>query len=293
MIFALLSCTTVPDGPYFPRDSPPPVPADTAADTGSPIEPIEPSSICDFEDVLRRCPHQQTTLASSPFTHRAVYYQLPAGEPPAAGWPVAILFQGSFFPIDTFWEARPDDPFGGWNQVGTVAALLDAGFVVITPEAFEGTFWNTNIAPWSFAWETSPDHQLMGSLFSAVDGGELGPLDADRLYASGLSSGGYMTSRMALSYPGRFRALAIHSASWATCAGPLCVLPATLPADHPPTLFLHGELDTTVPIGTMEPYASQLDSAGREVRLVIDPSVGHGWIPAAPTEVVDWFTAHP
>jgi len=292
MIFALISCTTVDTSP--PPSAPPTAPSnDTASDTGMPVEPNEPTSICEIGDTLRRCPHQQTTLASGPLTRRAVYYQLPVGEPPAAGWPVAVLFQGSFFPIDTFWEARPDDPFGAWNQVGTVAALLDAGFVVLTPEAFGGSFWNTNIAPWSFAWESSPDHQLMLSLLAAIDGDELGAVDQDRLYASGLSSGGYMTSRMALSYPGRFRALAIHSASWATCAGPLCVLPATLPSDHPPTLFLHGELDTTVPIETMEIYAARLGSSGHETRVVRDPDVEHAWLPVAPVEIVDWFTSHP
>ena len=43
----------------------------------------------------------------------------------------------------------------------------------------------------------------------------VGPLDPSRLLAIGVSSGGYMTSRMAVSYPGKFRALAI--AAGASC----------------------------------------------------------------------------
>jgi predicted esterase len=71
------------------------------------------------------------------------------------------------------------------------------------------------------------------------------------------------------------------------------VVPRNLPADHPPTLFLHGEQDVVVPIGTMRDYADELQDQGIDVRVVTDPSEGHAWLPAAPTELRDWFLAHP
>jgi len=114
--------------------------------------------------------------------------------------------------------------------------------------------------------------------------GMFGYLDYKRKFATGISSGGYMTSRMAVSYAGsfifsflffkkkknshfnslllnillgEFLSLAVAAGSYATCAGPLCVVP-NLPLNHPPTLFLHGGLDPIVPQFTMETYADKL-----------------------------------
>ena len=101
-----------------------------------------------------------------------------------------------------------------------------------------------------------------------------------------------MTSRMAVSYPGRFRALAIHGGAYATNFGPLASLPPRMPALHPPTLFLHGERDRTVPIRTMLAYRDALQREGYAVRTVLDPDVGHAWIPRAPEEVLAWFERH-
>jgi dipeptidyl aminopeptidase/acylaminoacyl peptidase len=128
-------------------------------------------------------------------------------------------------------------------------------------------------------------------LFEEIDAGSFGTIDPSRLHAAGLSSGAYMASRAAIAYPGRFRTVAIVAGSFATCAGWFCAVPAALPAAHPPTLFLHGQLDTIVPVATMRPYAAQLARQGIDARVVVDPNVWHGWIPAAPPEVVAWFEA--
>jgi predicted esterase len=133
----------------------------------------------------------------------------------------------------------------------------------------------------------------MQAILSNLAAGSFGPCDGTRLYATGLSSGGYMTSRMAVSYPGRFKALAIQSASYATCGGAICTVPEMLPPNHPPTLFLHGQLDDVVPISTMFPYRDKLTSEGRRVDTVIDASAGHAWIAAAPPAVRAWFDASP
>ena len=121
--------------------------------------------------------------------------------------------------------------------------------------------------------------------------GTFGPLDASHRYAMGISSGGFMTSRMAVSYAGSFRALAIASGSYATC-GTSCTLPATLPADHPPTLFLHGAADQTVPLSIMTPYRDKLVAEGRVVDTVINMDAGHEWLPEAKTAVPAWFDTH-
>lgn len=221
---------------------------------------------------------------------RDVHHQVPLGEPPAAGWPVALLFQGSMAPADTFWTVLDTDALGYWNQGLVTKTLLDSGVAVITPEALgEGlTAWGTNVPPTSVDWESGRDHALMLGVFERIEAGDLGPLDDQSLYAAGISSGGYMSSRMADAYPGRFQALAIHSGAYMTCTNLACRTPAQ-PADHPPTLFLHGGLDLVVPARTMRAYDAALQAAGVETRVVVDPRAGHAWIDAAPDEIAAWF----
>lgn len=200
------------------------------------------------------------------------------------------MFQGSFFTAELTWSSTNAMPFGAYHQTDVVRRLLDRGYAVITPEAHIGgsTFWDTNVPPWSLAWTTSPDHAFMTTIFSMIDAGTFGPLDGDGLFATGISSGGYMASRMALAYPERFRAVAIQSASYAACSGPLCVIPS-LPSTHAPTLFLHGSADVVVPVLTARAYDAALRSQGTPTRFVSDLLSGHEWIRQAPAEVPAWF----
>ena len=105
--------------------------------------------------------------------------------------------------------------------------------------------------------------------------GKFGPIDMNNLFATGISSGGYETSRMAISMPGVFKALAIESASYATCGGALCFVPDDLPVDHPPTMFLHGEADMIVPISTMWSYSKRLKVHKVPVSAVVDKTASH------------------
>ena len=269
----------------------------TAADTAAtPTEPADtaapPASRCAVGELTLTCEHHSTTLLTgfSGLLPREVHWQVPLGDPPPAGWPAVILFQGSLFTAELFWVVIDVDVFGFWNQGLLTKALLDGGFAVITPEAHAGggTAWDTNIPPMSLWWELSEDHQFMLDIFGALDGGGFGPVDPGRLYAAGISSGGYMTSRMDLEYRERFRALAIQSGSYATCGGPVCAIPA-LDAGHLPTLFLHGADDVLVPVWTMEPYHEALAGLGVGTEKMIQEGVGHAWIDPAPEAIAGWF----
>lgn len=221
---------------------------------------------------------------------RDVYWQQPLGAAPAAGWPAVILYQGSFFGPSSTWNTVPRElAFGGYQQARLQALLLERGFTVLAPEAIAGVAWQTNVA---VPWDLTDDKPVIDELLAALGRGDFGPVDTTRLYATGISSGGYMTSRMALSYPGSFRALAIQSASWATCASAACVLPETLPVDHPPTRLLHGRADATVPLFTAESYAQALKDQGHEAELVIDDTAGHEWLVDSPEQILGWFEAH-
>lgn len=255
--------------------------------------PEEQGPRCEEEEGGRlRCAYEEATCEVGP-ERRALRWQLPEGPPPAQGWPLVLLFQGSTQP--TAWSASADDAWGALHQVRLTQALLARGFAVAAPEAaLDGRgWWQTNVPPWSAAWERSADHALMLALFEVIDQGDLGPLSPAELYAAGISSGGYMTSRMAQAYPGHFQALAIQSAGWASCAGVACVLPEDLPVDHPPTLFLHGAQDVVVPPAPMQAYADRLGEQGVEVAVELDPQAGHEWLAVAPEAVPDWFCQPP
>jgi poly(3-hydroxyoctanoate) depolymerase len=278
-LVALAACSSAPEAPD----------ASVTADAAL-------ASRCSDDGTTLRCPHETTVfrVGVGDLIPREVHFQTPAGTPPANGWPVVLLFQGSLFSAEWSWAASRDLPLGAIHQVDLVRHLLDAGFAVIAPEAKldGGAYWDTNVPPWSVTWTASNDHELMTEILDAIAGGAFGPLDRSRLHASGISSGGYMTSRMALSYAGEFRSLAIHSASWATCSGPICSVPS-IPADHPPTLFVHGEQDAVVPIETMRPYREQLEELGIATRLDADASGGHAFLAIAPVAITEWFVAHP
>jgi predicted esterase len=66
---------------------------------------------------------------------------------------------------------------------------------------------------------------------------------------------------------------------------------ATLPSDHPPTLFRHGGMDPIVPIAQSQAYYQELMAQGFDTKFVEDPSACHQWL-SAPQDVVEWFTTH-
>lgn len=64
--------------------------------------------------------------------------------------------------------------------------------------------------------------------------------------------------------------------------------------DDPPTLVIHGDADTLVPLQQSEAIVERLKSAGVAAKLVVKPGAGHGWLTMARdmTEFADWFDAH-
>ncbi|HEY1089261.1 MAG TPA: prolyl oligopeptidase family serine peptidase [Archangium sp.] len=258
----------------------------TETDAGGITEP--------FDAGPPRCTVTDTAITCTPRIDRVesrdVYWQTPALRPPAAGFPAVIVFQGSLYAPSSTWNTvQVTAAYGGYQQARMQALLLERGFTVIAPSALNGFAWQTNT---TFDWDASSDKAFIDAVLAKMRAGDFGPIDTTRLYATGISSGGYMTSRMALSWPGVFRALAIHSASWATCGGTFCAVPTTMPAGHPPTRFLHGRLDLTVPLYTAEPYEQRLRAQGFQADLIVNDSAGHEWLAVSPERITEWFESH-
>ena len=240
---------------------------------------------CSFSDGKVNCPPVIT-----PVLARDVYWQSPSGPAPAAGFPAIIVYQGSFFaPSSTWNEVSGSTLFGGFQQARMQALLLEHGYTVIAPSAIGGLAWQTNSG---LPWDSTSDKTFVDAVLEGMRAGTFGPIDMTHLYATGISSGGYMTSRMAVSYPGVFRALIIHSGSYANCSGVACFLPTTMPAQHPPTRFLHGRADLTVPLYTAEAYEQRLQAQGFETDIIIDDAAGHEWLTTSPERILEWLQAH-
>jgi len=238
------------------------------------------------------CSYQSTWISSGVLSSRKVIYQTPLGTPPAAGWPVVIIYQGSFFPLDDF-TYYSDEALGRlYNEGRLIQRLLDNGYAVIAPSAPADLFWQTNIPGLAQAYDLGTDYQFISNILAGISLGHFGPLDRKRQYATGISSGGYNTSRMAVSFPNQFKALAIQSGSYATCSGPICVVPS-LPSNHPPTTFVHGFLDITVPWWSMDLYYDRLLYQGIETTRYTEPTGAHEWFSASPGHILAWFNAHP
>lgn len=265
----------------------PPGSADAAVTTDAGTDVGSAGSRCTSSGTTLTCTSHAVQLGG-----RTVTYEVPLGTPPAAGWPVVIYYQGSLVPGSRAFMASTSDSLGQYELTRTVKALLDGGYAVIAPNALGNgsQYWQTNVPPYATQWTGCEDDVFVKQLLDAMAGTMFGPLDAGRRYAMGISSGGFMTSRMAVSYAGTFRALAIASASYATCSA-TCNVPA-LPVDHPPTLFVHGETDPLVPVSTMMPYRDALLADGHDASAVVVPGSGHEWLADAVTAIPAWFDAH-
>jgi poly(3-hydroxyoctanoate) depolymerase len=226
-------------------------------------------------------------ISDGGFFSRDVKYQLPKGNPPPQGWPVVFIFQGSFWPVK--FKRPPTDIDRIRYEAELIQRLLKEGFAVIAPRAIAGLGWVTNVAPYKYLYEKSHDFKLMQNALEAIDAGTFGPLDRESLFATGISSGGYNTSRMGLAFPNRFKALAIQSASYATCLGPLCSIPDQLPETHPATLLVSGEKDDLVPLDSVKKYYEVLKVNNIETQIHVDPNGVHGWFKESPELIVNWF----
>ncbi|WP_439653239.1 extracellular medium-chain-length polyhydroxyalkanoate depolymerase [Pseudomaricurvus albidus] len=235
------------------------------------------------------CSYRSLTLPSGALTSREVKYELPLGQPPAGGWPVAIVYQGSLFPVE--FSRTTSAPFGGFYELKTIKKLLDNGYAVLAPRAPAELAWLTNAATVvsDNLYHTTTDYTFLTNVLQAIKDGTFGPLNPDRQYATGISSGGYNSSRMAVSFPGEFKALVIHSGSYAECLGPVCVVPLQLPDDHPPTYFIHGLVDTIVPWSTMDSYYDRLRWEGVTSDRHTNTLGGHEWFPESANLVLNWF----
>ena len=92
-------------------------------------------------------------------------------------------------------------------------------------------------------------------------------VDADRVYLTGLSMGGFGTWMLALHAPERFAAIA------PICGGGMAFLAYRL--KNIPTWVFHGAKDTVVPLEQSQEMVDALTEGGGKVKFTVYPEAGH------------------
>jgi pimeloyl-ACP methyl ester carboxylesterase len=164
---------------------------------------------------------------------------------PAKKWPLVVFLHGAG-------ERGGDiEKVKSWGPPKLAAAGKAFPFVVVSPQCPEGEHW------------------LPAEVMGLVD--EVSAkyrVDADRIYLTGLSMGGFGTWQTAATYPDRLAAIA-----------PICG--GGDPEDagrmkRIPTWAFHGKKDLVVPFSLSKAMVDALKDAGaRDVRLTAYPEAGH------------------
>ncbi|MBS3773458.1 MAG: prolyl oligopeptidase family serine peptidase [Candidatus Thermoplasmatota archaeon] len=222
---------------------------------------------------------------------RRLLWQQPTASPPTDGYPVIFVLHGAV--------QRADAWFGGsdpWSMAQTsfTTTALERGLIVVAPESRRPLFWGPR--SWdAFAAtvDTSLDLPFFQDIFAWL---ETLPVNSSAVYCTGFSSGGFMTSRLARTFPACFAAVAIHSGADATATrltwmGPIldCTKPLHFPAGYPPTMVIHGRYDEVVPALCGINLYGELQRNGIPSQLVLTED-GHVWQTARNQEILDWLT---
>ncbi len=159
-------------------------------------------------------------------------------------WPLLVFLHGSGERGDDIQKVKVHGP------PKLMAAGQNLPFIVASPQCPSGQFWN----PWAI-------NALIDELSNRYR------IDADRIYLTGLSMGGFGTWNIAAEFPEKFAAIA-----------PICGRGNVLDAPrlvNLPTWVFHGGKDPAVPFANSERMVRALVELGGRVRFTAYPSLPH------------------
>ncbi|MCC7353384.1 MAG: prolyl oligopeptidase family serine peptidase [Anaerolineae bacterium] len=147
----------------------------------------------------------------------------------------------------------------------------DFPFVLVAPQCPPDSWWEDEIEALD---------ALLDELLAKY------ALDAERVYLTGISMGGYGTWRFVLRHPERFAAIA------PVCGGGIPALTGVF--KEVPVWAFHGAKDTSVPLSASESMVSALQARGGDARLSVFPDGDHHlWNEAYKNpELYAWFLRH-
>lgn len=212
----------------------------------------------------------ETRIVKSVHLNYLLFLPRDYGENPQKRWPWILFLHGA--------GERGDDlelvKLHGIPKV--VEQQEDFPFIAVSPQCPVDSWWSSHI-------------EELDALLNEVAASYA--VDADRLYLTGLSMGGYGTWHLAATYPQRFAALT------PICGGgPWFVgFPEKVSVlkDVPIWVF-HGAQDDVVPLEESERMVDALRACGSSVRFTVYPDAAHdSWTETYDNpELYEWFLQH-
>ncbi|WP_052732489.1 carboxylesterase family protein [Hymenobacter terrenus] len=193
-------------------------------------------------------------------------YAEPATEPPPAGWPLVVFLHGSGE------RGNVPEAVAAYGLPAYVAAGQELPFALASPQCPAATRWEPHLPALA---------ALIGELCANR------PIDATRVYVTGLSMGEQGAWQLAARYP------ALLAAAVPICGRGCPDEAAQL--RHLPVWVFHGLDDALVPAAEIEGMVAALQAGGAAPRLTLYPGVGHFdvWDRAyAEPELWPWLLAH-
>lgn len=181
---------------------------------------------------------------------------------------------------------------GESDQNSFVEMAIKNGFFVVAPDS--SSPYCQRAKQWDYT-PSSTDFPLFEEMMKWLKYN----IGTQEIFVVGISSGGFMTERLANKYSAHIDGVVIHSAgsydnavlntsgvcgvSFNTTAIP------QVSSDHPRTYMLHGEKDNIVKFEIGEILANQLKSRGIEVEFYKNPLGKHQWFKEKNQPILDWL----
>lgn len=164
---------------------------------------------------------------------RSCIVHLPKSYSPPHKYPLIMSFHG--------WGGSPDQQ----QEYTHMNSIADReGFIIVYPQSYK-QFWNTGLFSRSY-WYGTDDVGFVCQLMDSLS--EKFSIDTNRIYALGLSLGGFLVHRLACELNGQIAAFASVSGLMSLKTRTVCPK-----AGHAPFLQIHGTWDPAVwYIGTPE-----------------------------------------
>ncbi|MBE7488669.1 MAG: prolyl oligopeptidase family serine peptidase [Candidatus Omnitrophica bacterium] len=195
--------------------------------------------------------------------HYLLYLPPDYGKDPDQKWPLMLFLHGAGERGNDLDKIKKHGP----------PRLISEGktfpFIIVSPQCPSDDWWSSD------------------QLFPLLDDVESRyPVDKERVYATGISMGGFGTWTLGMEQPDRFAAIA------PICGGGEPIL--AFRYRHLPIWAFHGAKDDVVPLRRSEEMVEAIQKAGGDAKLTVYPDARHdSWTATYENpELYDWFLQH-
>lgn len=174
------------------------------------------------------------------------------GRDPQRRWPLILFLHGAgergYNPLDITRYSIP----------AFLTTRSDFPFIVLSPQSLPDDWWSNQV-------------DMLDALLDQIQTEYA--VDAQRIYLTGQSMGGYGTWALALKYPARFAALVPVASGYDLTAD--LVPPNICDLKSVPIWVFHGALDQSVPLDQVTAMVQALQNCAGNVRFTLYPDADH------------------